>query len=177
MKKLIFTSASKHKKATLISVVVLTFCILLCSCGRCIDAADAEKRFSEVFADVSRLPASYASHRVDEDSGKFVIAVTDDRRVIKEQYIAALGEEYSDVIEFEKHELSEAELWRITDDAENYIKSKGYTLIGANISVTGNIINIQVDDASVGACALSDEISEKYGVRVIIECGGTILAL
>ena len=152
----------------------LLVCIMLCSCAGRISASDAEKRFESVFSESGSLPASYVSHHIDKDTEKLVIVVTDDRETAKRRYIDLIGENYSERIEFDKHELSRSELMRISEQAGSYIKAKGYEYTGGSFAETGNIISFYVNDENKAACALANELSDKFGIRVIIEIGGDV---
>lgn len=162
-------------KKTVRSVIafVLLVCIVLCVCGCEKTASSAEKRFAEVFADAASLPAGYFDRRIDGEPEKLVIVVTDDRASVKQRYVELLGEEYADLIVLEKHELSDAELGSLIDEIGSYLNARGFKYNTISTS-EGNIIQFGVNEANREACNLADEISESFGVHVIIEIVGDI---
>ncbi len=162
-------------KKTVGSVIAfaLLVCIALCVGGCEKTASSAEKRFAEVFADAASLPAGYFDRRIDGEPEKLVIVVTDDRASVKQRYVELLGEEYADLIVLEKHELSDAELGSLIDEIGSYLKARGFKYNAFSKS-EGNIIHFGVNEANREACNLADEISESFGVHVIIEIMGDI---
>ena len=158
---------SKSMLRSLIAAALLV-CVALCVCGCEKTASGAEKRFEEVFADAGSLPANYVDRRIEGDPEKLVIVVTDDRPSAKQRYVELLGEEYADLIGFEKYELSEAELGQVIDEIGAYLNARGFEYNTIHAS-EGNIILFGVNDENKDACDLADEISSSFGVQVIIE--------
>lgn len=151
----------------------LLVCVALCACGCEKTASSAEKRFAEVFADAASLPAGYFDRRIDGEPEKLVIVVADDRASVKQRYIELLGEEYADLIVLEKHELSDAELGSLIDEIGSYLNARGFKYNAINTS-EGNVVQFGVNEANREACNLADEISESFGVHVIIEIAGDV---
>ena len=145
----------------------------MCVCGCEKTAASAEKRFAEVFAEAGSLPASYVDRRVEGEPEKLVIVVTDDRPSAKRRYVELLGEEYADLIGFEKYELSEAELQQVTDEIGSYLNARGFKYNTIHTS-KGNIVLFGVNEANKAAVDLADEISASFGIHVIIEIAGDV---
>ncbi len=138
------------------------------------NARDAERRFENVFPDGGSMPPNYVEHYIDNDSEKLIIVVTDDRKDIRQYYIDLIGENYSEYVGFDKHELAYEELVRISEEAVSYLNSEGYKCSEVTFSEIGNIIALYVNDENKGACGLADELSEKYGIWVLIEIGGDV---
>ena len=146
----------------------LLVCVAFAACGCGKTASSAEKRFAEVFAEVGSLPANYVGRRVDDGTEKLVIVVTDDRPDVKRNYVELLGDEYADLIELEKHELSESELGQLADEIISYLNARGYACNSFG-TAEGNVISVGVNEKNRDACVLADEISKSFGVHVIIE--------
>ena len=156
-----------------ILIAALLVCVALCACGCEKTAASAEKRFAKLVSEGAQLPASYVDRRVDGETNKLVISVTDMRPSATGRYVELLGEEYADLLEFEVYELSQEELGEIFDEIGSYLNARGFKYNTIQSS-EGNIILFGVNEANKGACDLAGEISASFGVHVIIEVTGDV---